>query len=90
MKGGQDFKTYKISTNPYNSNTGGSSEQNKYSGEIFEGKKWDTGDSLTWKHMIMNRLHVEQHIHWKLQAGIFFLWDSLLGSGTLVNQSTNS
>ena len=25
-------------------------------------KKWDTGDSLTWKNMLMNRQYVEQHI----------------------------
>ena len=27
-------------------------------------KKWDNGDSLTWKYMLMNRQQVEQHIQW--------------------------
>ena len=38
-------------------------------------KKWDTGDSLTWKNMLMNRQHVEQHIQWKVQGeNCSFLW----------------
>ena len=32
-------------------------------------KKWDTGQSLMWKNMLDTRQQMEQHIHWKLQAG---------------------
>lgn len=54
-------------------------------------KKWDTGECLTWKYMLMNRQQVEQHIQWKLQDGNFsFLWDNLLGIGPLAQFTNNS
>ena len=70
-------------------------------GRFFESKilskikpckqKWDTEDSLAWKHMLMNRQHIEQHIHWKLQArNCSFWWDNWLGSGPLTHHTTNS
>ncbi|XP_069145607.1 uncharacterized protein [Solanum lycopersicum] len=54
-------------------------------------KKWDTGESLTWKHMLVNRQQVEQHIHWRLQAGnCSFWWDKWLGTGPLAQHTSNS
>ncbi|XP_015084239.1 uncharacterized protein LOC107027648 [Solanum pennellii] len=54
-------------------------------------KKWDTGESLTWKHMLETRQQVEQHIHWKLQAGnCSFWWDNWLGTGPLAQHTTSS
>ena len=47
-------------------------------------KKWDTTDSLSWKHMLATRQQVEQHIYWQLQAGnCSFWWDNWLGIGLL-------
>ena len=53
-------------------------------------KKWDTGESLTWKYMLLNRQQVEQHIEWKLQPeNCSFLWDNLLGNGPSTQFTTN-
>ena len=54
-------------------------------------KKWNSGDSLTWKYMLMNRPQIEQHIQWKLQAGnCSFWWDNWLGSGPLAQFTNNN
>ena len=52
-------------------------------------KKWDTGESLTWKHMLFIRQKMEQHIHWRLQAGeCSFWWDNWLGTGPLSHHNS--
>ncbi|XP_049399716.1 uncharacterized protein LOC125863741 [Solanum stenotomum] len=54
-------------------------------------KKWDTGESLTWKHLMHNKIQVEKHIQWKLNSGnCSFWWDNWLGIGPLAHYSTNS
>ncbi|XP_015158404.1 uncharacterized protein [Solanum tuberosum] len=54
-------------------------------------KKWDTGESLTWKHLMHNKHKVESHIQWKLNSGIFsFWWDNWLGVGPLAQFSADS
>lgn len=54
-------------------------------------KKWNNGESLTWKNMLMNRQKFEQHIHWKLKDGnCSFVWDNWLGTGPLAQYTTNS
>lgn len=47
-------------------------------------KKWDTSQSLVWKHMMQNKHEMEPHIHWKLNFGsCSFQWDNRLGMGPL-------
>ena len=54
-------------------------------------KKWDTGQSLMWKNMLDTRQQMEQHIHWKLQAGnCSFWWDNWLGTGPLAQHTGSS
>ena len=53
-------------------------------------KKWDTGESLTWKHMLNTRQQMEQHIHWRLQAGnCSFWWDNQLGTWPLAHHTSS-
>ncbi|KAG5580329.1 hypothetical protein H5410_050956 [Solanum commersonii] len=43
-------------------------------------KKWDTGESLTWKQLMHNKHKIEDHILWKLNSGnCSFWWDNWLG-----------
>ncbi|XP_015160335.1 uncharacterized protein [Solanum tuberosum] len=54
-------------------------------------KKWDTGESLTWKHLMHNKLQVEKHIQWKLNSGnCSFWWDNWLCIGPIAHYSTDS
>lgn len=54
-------------------------------------KKWDTGESLTWKHMLNTRQQMEQHIHWRLQSGnCSFWWDNWLGTWPLAHHTSSS
>lgn len=47
-------------------------------------KKWDTGQSLVWKHMMTNKGLAENYISWKLRSGsCCFWWDDWLGIGAL-------
>ena len=53
-------------------------------------KKWDTGETLTWKYMLMKRQQMEQHIQLKFKAGnCSFLWNNWLGIGPLAQFTTN-
>ena len=52
-------------------------------------KKWDTGESIAWKHMLATRQQGEQYIQWQLNSGnCSFWWDNWLGTGSLA-QHTN-
>lgn len=54
-------------------------------------KKWDIGDSLTWKHLMHNKQKVEEHIKWKLNSGnCSFWWDNWLGVRHLAQFSSDS
>uniref|UniRef100_M1DSD9 RNase H family protein n=1 Tax=Solanum tuberosum TaxID=4113 RepID=M1DSD9_SOLTU len=54
-------------------------------------KKWDTGESLTWKHLMHNKVKIEEHIHWTINSGTCsFWWDNWLGVGPLANFSNES
>ncbi|XP_015159800.1 uncharacterized protein [Solanum tuberosum] len=54
-------------------------------------KKWDTGESLTWKHLMHNKQKVKEHIKWKLNLGnCSFWWDNWLGVGHLAQFSSDS
>nr|XP_004252203.1 uncharacterized protein LOC101264798 [Solanum lycopersicum] len=54
-------------------------------------EKWDTGESLNWKHMLATRQQMEQHIQWRLQArNCSFLWDNWLGIGPLAHHTSSS
>ncbi|KAG5580315.1 hypothetical protein H5410_050942 [Solanum commersonii] len=54
-------------------------------------KKWDTGESLTWKHLMKNKHKAEKHIQWKLRSGnCSFWWDNWLGVGPLAQFSDDS
>ncbi|KAG5599222.1 hypothetical protein H5410_030592 [Solanum commersonii] len=33
-------------------------------------KKWDTGESLIWKHLMHNKLRIEEDIRWKINSGV--------------------
>lgn len=47
-------------------------------------KKWDTGQSLTWKHMTINKSDAETNIQWSINSGTCrFWWDDWLGVGPL-------
>ncbi|XP_055830788.1 uncharacterized protein LOC129899799 [Solanum dulcamara] len=47
-------------------------------------KKWDTGQSIMWKHIMANKIDIEPHIHWHINSGTnSFWWDDWLGSGPL-------
>ncbi|XP_055800356.1 uncharacterized protein LOC129869757 [Solanum dulcamara] len=49
-------------------------------------KKWHTGQSLIWKHLMKNKHNVEPHIQWQIQSGsCLFWWDNWLGVGPLAN-----
>ncbi|KAG5599773.1 hypothetical protein H5410_031143 [Solanum commersonii] len=51
-------------------------------------KKWETDESLTWKHLMQNKVRIEKHIHWKINSGTCsFWWDNWLGVGPLANFS---
>ena len=51
-------------------------------------KKWDTGESHTWKHMLQNISQVAQYIEQKLNSGKFSFWqDNLLRFVTLAQFS---
>ncbi|KAH0700920.1 hypothetical protein KY284_015135 [Solanum tuberosum] len=53
-------------------------------------KKVDRGDSLMWKYMMKNKLHVEENIGWKIQSGsCSFWWDDWLGKGALATYNTS-
>ncbi|XP_015159877.1 uncharacterized protein [Solanum tuberosum] len=54
-------------------------------------KKWDTGESPTWKHLMHNKVKIEEHIHWTIISGTCsFWWDNWLGVGPLANFSSES
>ncbi|XP_055814558.1 uncharacterized protein LOC129884254 [Solanum dulcamara] len=54
-------------------------------------KKWDTGQSLIWKHLMKNKHNVEPHIQWQIQSGFcLFWWDNWLGIGPLAQFSTHN
>ncbi|KAG5605798.1 hypothetical protein H5410_027290 [Solanum commersonii] len=54
-------------------------------------KKWDTGESQAWRHMMRNKHKVETHIHWKINSGsCSFWWDNWLGIGPLAQYSIKS
>ncbi|KAG5585843.1 hypothetical protein H5410_046277 [Solanum commersonii] len=54
-------------------------------------KKRDTGESLTWKHLMHNKHMVEDHILWKLNSGNYsFWWDNWLGVGPFAQFSSDS
>jgi len=54
-------------------------------------KKWDTGESLTWKHLMHNKHKAEQHIQWRINSGnCSFWWDNWLGVGPLAQFSNDS
>ncbi|XP_049348952.1 uncharacterized protein LOC125813502 [Solanum verrucosum] len=54
-------------------------------------KKWDTGESLTWKHLMHNKHKAEQHIQWRINSGnCSFWWDNWLGAGPLAQFSNDS
>lgn len=49
-------------------------------------KKVDTGDSLVWKHMMINKHRMEPHIHQKINFGTCSFWqDNWLGVGPLAH-----
>ncbi|XP_060200890.1 uncharacterized protein LOC132629180 [Lycium barbarum] len=49
-------------------------------------KKWDTGQSLVWKHMMRNKYVAEKQILWLLNSGsCCFWWDDWLDVGPLSN-----
>ncbi|KAG5631352.1 hypothetical protein H5410_003069 [Solanum commersonii] len=40
-------------------------------------KKWDTSESLTWRHLMHNKRRIEEHTHWKINSGTYsFWWDN--------------
>ncbi|XP_055835240.1 uncharacterized protein LOC129903721 [Solanum dulcamara] len=54
-------------------------------------KKWHTGQSLIWKHLMKNKHKVEPHIQWQIQSGsCLFWWDNWLGVGPLAQFNNNS
>ncbi|XP_049381372.1 uncharacterized protein LOC125845930 [Solanum stenotomum] len=54
-------------------------------------KKWDTGDSPTWKLLMHNKVKIEEHIHWTINSGTCsFWWDNWLGVGPLAHFSNES
>ncbi|KAK6782003.1 hypothetical protein RDI58_019799 [Solanum bulbocastanum] len=54
-------------------------------------KKWDTGESPAWKHLMHNKLKVEENIQWKINTGnCSFWWDNWLGVGPLARFSRHS
>ncbi|XP_019224305.1 PREDICTED: uncharacterized protein LOC109205994 [Nicotiana attenuata] len=49
-------------------------------------KKWDSGQSQTWKKLMSNKKEAEPHIQWILHSGSSsFWWDNWLGSGNLAS-----
>lgn len=49
-------------------------------------KKRDTGESIVWKNMMLNKVKMEPHIHWKINSGSYsFWWDNWLGMGLLTH-----
>lgn len=43
-------------------------------------KKWHTGKTLVWKHMMENKSKIEPYIQWKIISGSsYFWWDDCLG-----------
>ena len=54
-------------------------------------KKGDTGDSISWKHVLQIRDKMDKHIQWKLNSRSFSFWqDNWLGIGHLAQFSTNT
>ncbi|KAG5631524.1 hypothetical protein H5410_003241 [Solanum commersonii] len=54
-------------------------------------KKWDTGDSQSWRLMMKNKHIVESHIQWRIRNGsCSFWWDNWLGVGPLAQYTTVS
>lgn len=84
---------------PFNTNNGGCSAQKDSLGDFLLVKycqranpllkKWDIGQSLTWKHLMMNKFNLEPYTHLQIKSSSYlFWWDDWLGVGLLVNYIT--
>ncbi|XP_055830840.1 uncharacterized protein LOC129899857 [Solanum dulcamara] len=51
--------------------------------------KWNTCQSLMWKHMVANKMNIEPHINWHINSGTCsFWWDDWMGIGPLANHNS--